>query len=477
VKAFDWKWGVTLGSLGLLGIGCSPQSSTADGKCSVSTFSVGALPTLGSKDLNGNILDLSVGGVAPVTVNGSTIERTMCDSEGGVVNPYPNQPCVQVEICSPSNPTQCQTIKHLLLDTGSFGLRIFSSVITVPLTPIESNGNQLAECVQYGDLSSQWGQVKLAYVRFGRDNTIQPNITPAREPAVAVPIHVVDFNYASPPGPCTASQSYPDTTPQRAQFNGILGVGVFAQDCGSGCAQNISSLYYSCKGNDCSCGAKVALSAQVQNPVAALPVDNNGVILQLPGVASSSTGTTTLNGKLFLGIGTDASGNNLPTVVSNNNPTVFPVSPSRGVFQTRFEPYSPQSIVGFLDSGTNVLIFPAPTTGAMGLLPECTGVANLDGFYCPTTLVSSLSATTVGYLGTPSETIFFKVYNAESLIYNNPGNNVFDSLAAKLSVLTPSEAYFDWGLPFFLGRDVYVGIAGKPISVFGTSGPIWAYLP
>src|SRR6476619_7474596 len=45
---------------------------------------------------------------------------------------YVNEPCVSVTICVPGT-TNCQTIKNLLLDTGSYGLRVFSSAISLNL--------------------------------------------------------------------------------------------------------------------------------------------------------------------------------------------------------------------------------------------------------------------------------------------------------------------------------------------------------
>src|SRR3569832_1654003 len=44
-----------------------------------------------------------------------------------------NQPCVSVTVCLPTT-TQCQTISDILLDTGSVGLRIFRSVLTLDLS-------------------------------------------------------------------------------------------------------------------------------------------------------------------------------------------------------------------------------------------------------------------------------------------------------------------------------------------------------
>jgi hypothetical protein len=52
--------------------------------------------------------------VIPITVNGS-----LCSA-----NSYLNKPCVSVTVCTPGTST-CQTISDILLDTGSYGLRIF----------------------------------------------------------------------------------------------------------------------------------------------------------------------------------------------------------------------------------------------------------------------------------------------------------------------------------------------------------------
>jgi hypothetical protein len=58
----------------------------------------------------------------------------------------------------------------------------------------------------------------------------------------------------------------------------------------------------------------------------------------------------------------------------------------------------------------------------------------------------------------------FQIGNASSL-FSSP-NNVFIELGG-------TDTSFDWGLPFFLGRNVYVGIEERT-SGLGT-GPYWAY--
>jgi hypothetical protein len=61
----------------------------------------------------------------------------------------------------------------------------------------------------------------------------------------------------------------------------------------------------------------------------------------------------------------------------------------------------------------------------------------------------------------------FEIGNFYSLINDNLSNNVFPDIGGGF----PDG--IDWGIPFHLGRDVYVGIENTS-STLGT-GPYWGY--
>lgn len=350
---------------------------------------------------------------------------------------YINEPCVSVQICVPGT-AQCQTINNILLDTGSYGLRLFSSVVTLPLPQQNSpSGGALAECVSYADGTSQWGPVKIADVTIG-------DLSIGTETAPSVPIMIDDANYVLAPSDCTGLDS-----PTGAGYNGILGVGLLQQDCGPGCANVVNNrIYFSCTTNGCSATA-APVSIQVTNPVAMMPVDNNGVILTLPALGPG--GTATVNGgQLILGIGTKS--NNTLT-----GATVFTADVNAN-FKTTYNGLTYST--AFIDSGSNGLFFQGTTT-----LPECTATYD-TGFFCPVSS-TTLNATMMGATGTTSENIPFTISSADSQLAPGNPNVAYSDLGGAMT------GTFDWGLPFFFGRSVHVGIEGK--SSFMGTGPYWAF--
>ncbi len=342
-----------------------------------------------------------------------------------------NTLCAQVTICQPGT-SSCQTIPDILVDIGSFGLRIFDSVLSPSLTQVvDSQNNPIGECMLFADGSAFWGPVQLADVVLGG------------EPAVPVPIHVIAPTFAGQSASNNPCNSMVDSNPLDAGFNGVLGIGVFTQDCGSVCAtQSNNNLYFSCVASTCT-STTVPLLNQVQNPVWLLPSDNNGVILTLPNVPA--TGAQTVSGSLILGIGTSA--NNSPT------PGVSVLKTDQnGLLTTIYKGTTfGQSVV---DSGSNGYFFPDAT------IPLC--ATPLQDFYCPQAPIN-LSATLVGTNG-HQEGISFQVANTLSL--SQTGNAVFSNLGGQFPM-------FVWGLPFFLGRTAYVGIESQP-STLGT-GPLLAF--
>lgn len=340
-----------------------------------------------------------------------------------------NQLCTSVTICQPGT-DNCQTISDVLVDIGSTGLRVFGSVLSTPLEQtVDAQGHAVGECAFFADGTSTWGPVQMADVVLGGT------------PAVRVPIQVMSPTFGGQSVSQNPCGDTVDANPDDANLNGILGIGLFRQDCGFVCTANSNNtLYFSCDRGSCT-GASVPVTNQVQNPVWLLPSGNNGVALSLPNVPAS--GAPAVSGSLILGID-PAAGSAVPAnvVPTDENGFVTTVYKGRTFAQS------------IIDSGSNGIFFPDAS------LTSCP--SPLDGFYCPPEAVN-LSGTIVGANGRQT-TAPFQVANTQTLV--GTGNAAFNNLGGDFST-------FDWGLPFFFGRTVFVGIEGQSSSL-GT-GPFFAF--
>lgn len=361
-------------------------------------------------------------------------------SDLGVTGNYADGLFASVTVCAPGT-SNCQTIDNVLVDTGSFGLRLLASQVNLNL-PGEnaSSGDPLGECTQYQD-SFTWGPVVKADVQL------------AGEKASDMPIQLLgQSGFPAPPSSCASSGLAENDDQATLGANGILGVGVFRYDCGSGCTapqSTIPPVYYSCPGGGCS-PTLVALQDEVQNPVALFPQDNNGLVIRMPAIPDS--GAASVNGTLDFGVNT-SSNNNL------GGATVL-LADGAGNFATTFQgtDYSGS----LFDSGSNAIFFLDANTLN---LPLCAG-AN-SGFYCPASAVD-FTATNQSAAGTGSASnsaAAWTVANAATLFAT--GFAAFDNLGG------PNPGSFDFGLPFFFGRSVFIGING---TAAGTAqGPFYAY--
>lgn len=369
--------------------------------------------------------------VAPITVNTGPLPAP---------NLYANGAFVNVTLCVPGTST-CQTIDYVLVDTGSFGLRIVSSPVLTLSLPQEmaSDGSPMVECLQFLD-SYTWGPVQTADIQI------------SGEKASAVPIQVLsDTDYTVPDSCSNPSGNASADTVANLGANGILGIGQLPQDCGvNAICPATANQYYSCASPTATCTPVAATVAQqVPNPVSLFTTDNNGVIIELPAVSGAEA---TVSGSLVFGIGTE-SNNGLGSA------TVYNADPSTLNFSTSFNGTS-YSDTAFIDSGSNGYFFNDSS------IPDCSD----SDFFCPSSTLN-LSATTQGF-STGTGTVDFSVANADALFTEFPNDAAFSGLAGPAST-PPAPAYFDWGLPFFYGRNVYTAIEGATAP--GGTTPYWAY--
>jgi hypothetical protein len=364
-----------------------------------------------------------------------------------VSNPTANTLYTTVTVCVPGSATACQTIDHIQVDTGSAGLRILGPpVLTLSLpAALATDGNSLVECTQFVGAYS-WGPIALADIQVGG------------ETASSVPIQVIGGSTFTVPTACSNKGTAEDTV---AAFgaNGILGVGVFEQDCGSGCApsttvdNSANGFYYSCAAAGACVGTAVALNSQVLNPVPLFPIDKNGTIIVLPSVPDA--GAATVTGSLIFGI--DTQGNN-----ASGSETILAVD-GIGDFTTMVD--SQTLSQSFLDSGSNGLFF-----YDSNLQSSLCANSGFTDFYCPAS-PQIFTATLTGAGAAPATTTAtFTVDNAQTLLTNNSTFAAFPTVAGTYSASSNS---FDWGLPFFYNRRVVTAIEGHATAV--STGPYVAF--
>ena len=356
-----------------------------------------------------------------------------------------NHAYVTVKVCAAGSQTQCATIDHVLLDTGSSGLRLVRSVLTaagVSLTgATDAQGQALEECVAFGG-GETWGPVAYA------------DVTLAGESAAHVPVQVMDDTAmgAAPPASCGTNGTLINGVTGFGA-NGLLGVGVFAQDCGPGCVGAATPLpvYFGCSAGGTCAAENTALAAQVTNPVTLFAADNNGVIVDLPPLINAN-GDTSVSGQILFGIGTQTD-NALPptglTVLGTDATGYFTATYNGGTTVLPAE----------IDSGTDSYLFDDPA------IAQCTSAAFL-GYYCPTVAPQAVYATNMGVgANNGVNTVNFAIADP----------NTFVAGAAALTNLAGGggSTQFVWGMPFFYGRKVYVGFDQRTAGTI--TGPFMAY--
>lgn len=339
-----------------------------------------------------------------------------------------NMLTTSVTVCQPGT-GNCATIDNIQVDTGSHGLRILASALpaSLSLAAIGSGSGITGECAVFGG-GYTWGAVRNADVRM------------AGQLAAAIPIQLIaDPSLPTVPTDCAGS-GRAMLTVSSLRANGILGVGLFAADCGSGCVTTaLPRWYYSCDASGACLASTQALAQQVTNPVSRFALDNNGVVIDLPTIADA--GAASVSGSMIFGIGTQANNTLGSASVVKTNSQGFVVTTSGG--QTYAQSY--------VDSGSNALFFDNSQ------LPQC------GYWYCPSS-TQTANASIVGTDGA-SNPVSFAIGNSTALFASS--NNAFNNLAGIAS------SGFGWGLPFFFGRRVYTAIASRLTSA--GPGPYYAF--
>lgn len=393
------------------------------------------------------VTSTGTGNATPVIVDGFPC------SAGGTVGAsnVPNTLYVSVQVCAPGSTTNCQTLDHVIVDTGSTGLRIAASALNASLQPGSGGlplvaggvaGSTLTECEAYVS-SYVYGPVVSAdvYIAGKKVGSTQMQV----------------FGAAGFPVPreCSNQGGTQTDTTQTFGGNGLLGVNFDTTD--------YYALYYDCLGSGGSaygsCSDNLSY-AGVPNTVSQFSGDNNGVTITLPAVGAAGS-TTAVAGWLYFGVGTQT--NNTPPATTlavaddggnDNNNGTFAASIG-GVWS-----------VAYIDSGTDVVYF---NDAADPLLTSCPSSGYFAGYYCPASPQSlSFSLANTGST-TPLGTLAYTVVDASS-VYGSSAIAVSNVAGLDSSSTTLTNSSIAFGLSSFFGHNMYFVFSGMTAPGSGLGG-------
>ena len=402
----------------------------------------------------GTVTSTGTGNSTPVVVDGFP-----CAAAGGAgsVN-WPQVPYISVKICAPGSTTNCQIIDHIILDTGSTGLRIANSAISstlraaLPANAGIATSSTLTECEQYVD-SFVYGPV------------VNADVYIAGESAKATQMQIFgdDSQFPVPVNGCSSGGGTETDSVTTFGGNGLLGVSFSTLD-------NYSN-YFDCYNCSLSTCVPNDYFPGIPNTVTQFGADSNGVTITLPAVGASGS-LTAVTGTLNFGVATQTDNTPTPTskvvtlVNDGGNDATF------GSFAVKVEGSTTWTL-GYIDSGTDAVYFNDPANASLVNCPN--KPIYYSGFYCPTTSQNvSFNYANFGTMTTLA-TVPYSIVNPNSLNINVVA---FNNEAGYISSSNNADSQIALGLTTFFGHTNYVIFDGltAPGAEFGgtatVTGPI-----
>jgi len=365
---------------------------------------------------------------------------------------FVNRPVITVRLCVPGKYSEkdCVNVDHVLVDTGSAGLRIATPALVkqLALPAITDNSNEpVAECMRFVS-GWTWGSLNKADVYVGglvaRNVSLQmmghSNLNPqlGGNGGGAFPNVPIECSTTIKQDKIAdGATADPDITAVMQEgIQGIIGLSVNSYN------QYYGDQYFICPAGVCSNAFNFNLNSRPGHLSVYMNDYVGGVSLSFPDV--STNGARNLLGTLRFGIASIPF--NATQVRLDQN----------GRFTTVV---NGQSYSGsYIDSGSNGLFFDATSTANLPVCPD------FNRYYCPTAS-RTLAASMIGLQSTGG-VVSFTVGNAEVLASLRSVPNTFNNLAGPASESTGSsiDPSFAWGFPFFLGRTVYTVMEGTTLG-------------